>query len=319
MASSSPTIPLPPNRTCDITVDLYCPYHRKMVQDFIITACMTHNQILESIEAALVLNRFKDGQGRKIDQEIFVCDINGHRIYDSDSTNFNFNNIVNDEELLIGTKHNSRVRPSPKLEAVLYLEDDTRLLEKSVQDSDREALRGHISDLIRKDASIRKNVIRLVKPHTFITANIEALDNALDGQENTSYSITHSKAIMASNWYWDGTTQQFSQKVFALMAILSEATPGHPEIPMDIVINFKNERILDPLESPDIQEKDVKNVIRRLYRIAPSGIGSVWPGASIQKKIERNDIKKARGKERKGKEKRVEAPDEKVEELSSRR
>lgn len=94
---------------------------------------MTHDEILQSIEVALGVNRFKDYQGRKIDQGIFVCDINGHRLYDSDATSFNFNNVVDGEELLIGTKHNARVRASPKVEAVLYLEDDTGILKKSVQ------------------------------------------------------------------------------------------------------------------------------------------------------------------------------------------
>jgi len=101
--------------------------------NFTITPSMTHDDIIVSIEAALGFNSFKDGQGRKIDQETFVCDINGQRLYDSDATTFNFNNIVDGEELLIGTKHSLRVRPSPKLEAVLYMEDDTGLLNRSVQ------------------------------------------------------------------------------------------------------------------------------------------------------------------------------------------
>jgi len=98
-----------------------------------ITPSMTHEDILVTMEAALGFNRFKDHKGVKIDQEIFVCDINGQRLYDSDATTFNFNNIVDGEELLIGTKRNPRLRPSPRLEAVLYLEDDTGLLQNSVQ------------------------------------------------------------------------------------------------------------------------------------------------------------------------------------------
>jgi len=133
MASSTYTTPLPPNREHPIAVDLYCPDHRKSMTNFTITPSMTHDDIIVSIEAALGFNSFKDGQGRKIDQETFVCDINGQRLYDSDATTFNFNNIVDGEELLIGTKHSLRVRPSPKLEAVLYMEDDTGLLNRSVQ------------------------------------------------------------------------------------------------------------------------------------------------------------------------------------------
>ncbi|KAI2486940.1 hypothetical protein Ptr902_01073 [Pyrenophora tritici-repentis] len=159
-------------------------------------------------------------------------------------------------------------------------------------------------------------MVRLVKPHTFITAKIEAFDNASGGQEESRYSLTNSKAILTSNWFWEDPKQQFSEKVIALIAILSEATPGHHGILMDLIIKVKDERIINPPEglpqNPDVQEKDVKIAVRRLYSMAPGGIGSVWPGEKAQEEIERNDIDKAK------KAKKVKAPDEEVEALRSR-
>ena len=100
---------------------------------------------------------------------------------------------------------------------------------------------------------------------------------------------------MSSKWYWGGANQNFSQKIFALMAILSEATPGHHDIPRDLIIDAKNERIANPLETLEIQEKDVKKAIYRLYRLADA-IGSEWPETEDKKKIEPYDTKKERYK-----------------------
>ncbi|RMZ74622.1 hypothetical protein GMOD_00003683 [Pyrenophora seminiperda CCB06] len=268
------------------------------LKKFIITPSMTHDDILLSIEAGLGLHGFGE------DQEIFVCDVNGQRFYDSDATTFNFNNVVDGEELLVGTKHNVRVRPSPRVEAVLYLEDDTGLLKKTVQDSSRGDLRAHISALLRNDAAVRKNIVRLVKPHRIITDKIETLEKASDRTPKRNYNVARSKAIMESNWYCDGITQEFPKKMLALMAILSEATPGHHDVPRDLIIDAKNERIADPRESSDIQEIDVKSAIHRLYRIARA-IDSDWPETQARKKV----YNKRKGK-------MAEEPDEDVEELA---
>ena len=119
---------------------------------------------------------------------------------------------------------------------------------------------------------------------------------------------------MSSKWYWGGANQHFSRKISALMAILSEATPGHHYIPRDLIIDAKNERIANPLETSEIQLKDAKKAIYHLYRLA-GAIGSEWAETKDKKKTERHDTKKERSK---GKGRMAEALDEEMEELSGR-
>jgi len=119
---------------------------------------------------------------------------------------------------------------------------------------------------------------------------------------------------MRANWYFKYVIHQCSPEVLAIMAILSEATPGHSDILEDLIIDAKNNRIANPFEDAVIQEKDVKAVIRRLYRVA-GAIDSERPGTDAKKNIAVHSAKKERYK---GKDKMAEAPDEEVEELTGR-
>ncbi|KAI4925566.1 hypothetical protein J4E85_007445 [Alternaria conjuncta] len=119
----APTTPLPPNRSRAIKVELYCPETGDKADNFLITPSMTHDDIIFNVERTLRLR----------DQEIWACDINGELLYNSDMNSFHFNNVADGEKLLIGTYDYHRIRPEPELEVVLYLDDTSGLLKRSLR------------------------------------------------------------------------------------------------------------------------------------------------------------------------------------------
>ncbi|KAI4656723.1 uncharacterized protein J4E78_006614 [Alternaria triticimaculans] len=291
----APTTPLPPNRSRAIKVELYCPETGDKADNFLITPSMTHDDIIFNIERTLRLR----------DQEIWACDINGELLYNSDMNSFHFNNVADGEKLLIGTYDYHRISPEPELEVVLYLDDTSGLLKRSLRSLGKEALRNHMSKLRRCDAPLRKNVLRLVKPYSRIASLIKDFDSANAKRLKQKYSVSASKRDIKSFWWIEDTAMKFEPGVLALMAILAEATAGNDEIASDALIDAKKARLDNtPWGSKELQEEDVREAIKALYEAADA-LDSVWPETKDNKKITVKNAKKERYAKASGKGKAV--------------
>jgi len=140
----------------------------------------------------------------------------------------------------------------------------------------REDRRNHIRTLRRRDAVLRKNILRLNLPHAEVITALDALASANARVMKARYSVTQSKRIIQDNWHVN-EIQALDAKCLATMAILSQATCGQPLLAENAMFDAKLARRSADASAPkDTQEEDVLKVINDFYQAADA-IGSDWP------------------------------------------
>jgi hypothetical protein len=97
-------------------VQLYCPEYDVTVDDFMITPSMNDGDFALSASTAL---RTHD----VLLEKVWPCDVNAERL--------SVDEIPHGERILIAVDGDEALRPEPKLEVALYLEDDS--LEKPLR------------------------------------------------------------------------------------------------------------------------------------------------------------------------------------------
>ncbi|KAH4942498.1 hypothetical protein HBI26_063530 [Parastagonospora nodorum] len=246
-------------------VQLYCPDHEVTVDNFIITPSMAHKDVVTAIMAAFRRYKIK---------EAWPCDINGEPLFANADCPSTLDDVVDGERLLIALDNDSPIYPEPPLEVVLYLDGDD--LPKPLRKMSREDRRNHIRTLRRRDAVLRKNILRLNLPHMEVMAALNILASANARTLKARFSVTQSKRIIQDNWRVN-EVQALELKCLATMAILSQATCGQPLLAENAMFDAKLARRSADASAPrDLQEEDVQKVIDDFYQAA-NAIGSDWP------------------------------------------
>jgi hypothetical protein len=96
-------------------VELYCPEYESTTEHFMITPSMNYTDIIVSVRAAF--------RNRHELVDIHLCDINGEPLFDDDECPSSVSAIADGERILIAV-NGERIPPEPRLEVVLFLEDD---------------------------------------------------------------------------------------------------------------------------------------------------------------------------------------------------
>lgn len=164
----------------------------------------------------------------------------------------------------------------------------------------RSGRRDYIHALRRADALPRKNILRLVLPHTDVVAALDALGNATADQMKRRYFAKYSQSIIRDNW---DVKPRFSgdSKCLAAIVILSEATPGQFHVVGEILYDQWKTRVHRIGETAPrdttLTKEDVIAVLNALYKQADA-LGSVWPEKTLAgkgDKIQKAKVRKVEG------------------------
>ena len=99
-------------------VQLYCPEHEVTINDFMITPSMDGEAFAISVKSVF--------RTKSIElEDMWPCDVNGEPLFEVKGVcPSSFKDIASGERLLIAVDEDERLGPEPKLEVVLYLEDE---------------------------------------------------------------------------------------------------------------------------------------------------------------------------------------------------
>jgi hypothetical protein len=159
--------------------------------------------------------------------------------------------------------------------------------------------------LRRRDGIARKNICRIVLPHSEVKELLAALNNMSQSIFKRSYSVNNIRGQIRNNWRVR-TTEQTKDltsdlRCFAMIAIFSKILPGQHLLGEDFLVAAARARIETggPSEPKEIQEQDVLDAIQNLYEAADA-IDSTWDDTednkAMDKRATRNNSYKARKK-----------------------
>jgi hypothetical protein len=159
--------------------------------------------------------------------------------------------------------------------------------------------------LRRRDGIARKNICRIVLPHSEVKELLAALNNLSQPMFKRPYSVNNIRGQMRNNWRIRTTelTKDLTSDLmcFGMIAIFSKILPGQHLLGEDFLFAAARARIETgrPSEPKDIQEQDVLDAIQNLYEAADA-IDSTWDDTKdnkvMDKRVNRNKSYKARKK-----------------------
>jgi hypothetical protein len=144
-----------------------------------------------------------------------------------------------------------------------------------------EPKRIHMEILRRRNAVARKNICRIVLPHSDIMERVAALNKIPESMLKRTYSVSRTQGHIQDNWRVRTTekTKDLTKdlRCLAMIDIFSKALSGQHLLGEGFLIAAAKARIEagGPSEPEEIQEQDVLDAIKNLYEAADA-IGSTW-------------------------------------------
>jgi hypothetical protein len=156
--------------------------------------------------------------------------------------------------------------------------------------------------LRRCDSVVRKNICRIVLPHSEVMELVAALNKVSDTMLKRTYSASKTLDDISNNWRVRTTekTKDLTNdlRCLAMIDIFSKALPGQHYLGEGFLLAATKARIESggPSELKHIQVQDVLDAIQTLYEAA-GAIGSTWKTTkdnnTISKRFDRSKSYKA--------------------------
>ncbi|CAN9084859.1 unnamed protein product [Alternaria alternata] len=260
-------------------LSLYCPDLNKNWYNFLITPSMTWEDMIVSIQAAF---QYHD--------PVWLLDINGEP-FSKNADVFNLASVQNGEELLIQLREGFRIVGPLDLEVVLYLEEsDPGALETTLRKTKPAEKRVHMERLRRRDGIARKNICRIVLPHSEVMELVAAVNKVSDTMLKRTYSASKTLDDISNNWRVRTTekTKDLTNdlRCLAMIDILSKALSGQHYLGEGFLLAATKARIESggPSELKQIQEttKDNKAVSKRFDRSKSYKAGKKGEAATVR-------------------------------------
>ncbi|KAG9188988.1 hypothetical protein G6011_05856 [Alternaria panax] len=180
----------------------------------------------------------------------------------------------NGKKLLIQLKDDFRITGPLELEFVLYLEEENSdALQKTLRNTSMEKTRIHMEALRRRNGIARKNICRIVLPHSEIMALVTKLDKVSETTLKRTYSVSKTVERIGKNWRVCTTekTRDLTSdlRCLAIIAIFSKALSGQHYLGKGFLLAAARARIeipADAIASTWDDNKDDKATSERFGR-----------------------------------------------------
>ncbi|KAF1832094.1 hypothetical protein BDW02DRAFT_600264 [Decorospora gaudefroyi] len=257
-------------------------------KDYFLTPSMTWGVFMMNLRASCSIRKIMYGSGppQPGKPEVYPHDINGEPLFDNThDTPFIFDNIQNSEHLLIAFAKDKRLRSQLPLKVVLFLEAEGAELSSSLMALTATERRNYLMTLRRRDAVFRKNICRIVLPHSAVKDSLNNIGNVSDRAFLRLYSVSNSINSIKNNWNarpaWE-PAYKVTQKGMAYIGVLAEALCGQQLLAEDLLADAAQARMeAGGASGPtNLQEQDVLAAIQNLYE-ARAAVDSTWTNTQI--------------------------------------